>query len=315
MALIRMQEKVPQIYVDRSRDFQILCRSYDSALNQVKFDIDSMPFILSSSKCRDSVLPLLQTKLGFFTNKHISGDSLRIILDAFPTMVRHKGSLVGIQMAVNAWLKVIHLETQVVIEIFNLYGGSNNRDNNRTIGGYIGTTEIPAYTVAIGVGGNPRDYSILKELLKYVMPTGYGLYFYFFKSFKTNEQLPLTHPVEEKAVLVKVSDDVNSVVRNAADDNVVHDDLSIIQAEQKTVGKIITTAFTTEAIGSEDAILETAPVGTEVARDELRTQIINGPDYVLDIEAAGESATFELSGVDEVDFASLTIEWGTDDVE
>lgn len=245
MSLIRLQEKVPYIYVDKSRDFQILCRGYDAALNQVKFDIDTMPYILSSSECRNSVLPLLQTKLGFQTLKHIDSDSLRLILASFPDIVRYKGSLLGIQRAVNTWLKIIHLETKVFVDVFNVLDKSNPE-----IGGYIGQTTIPAYTIAIGVGGNPRDYSILQEILKYVIPTGYGLYFYFFREFST-EDTPTLNLMEEKGTFVFVTDDVNSAVRSSVGDPVVHNPYSITQAEQLTKGHVIGTAFSVEAIGSD----------------------------------------------------------------
>lgn len=37
-----MQEMVPEVYCRESRDFQILCRAYDSVLSGVKFDVDTI---------------------------------------------------------------------------------------------------------------------------------------------------------------------------------------------------------------------------------------------------------------------------------
>ena len=252
MNLIRLQDKVPYIYVEKSRDFQLLCRAYDTALNQVKFDIDTMPYLLSSSECRNSILPLLQTKLGFQTNLKLNSESLRLILDAFPEMVKNKGSLTGIIMAVNVWLKIIELETQVYIDVFNVLGGVFSGND---IGGYIGQIEIPKYTIAIGIGGNPRDYSILNEILKYVVPTGYRLYFYFFRAFST-EDTPTLHPLEDKAYLVKISDDVNAVVRNVTHDaETIHDtetlnDTTINVVENQLRGKVVGAVFSTSVIDS-----------------------------------------------------------------
>ena len=303
MSLIRLQDKVPYVYVDKSRDFQVLCRAYDTALNQVKFDIDTIPYILSSSECRNSILPLLQTKLGFQTLKHIDSDSLRIILSAFPDAVRYKGSLLGIQRAINAWLKIIHLETKVYVDVFNVFDKSNP-----SIGGYIGQTMIPAYTIAIGVGGNPRDYSILQEILKYIVPTGYGLYFYFFREFST-EQTPTLNLTDEKATLVFISDDVNSAVRSSDGDEVQHNPLSITQAEQITKGRVVTTPFSVEAIGSDIEVSDLVDV----------KYINTTPTYTVEVTNTGSSATINIptNNIDFEDgasFDSLTIEWGTEDV-
>lgn len=270
MALIRLQDKVPYVYVDKSRDFQILCRSYDLALNQVKFDIDTMPYILSSMECRNSVLPLLQTKLGFQTFKHIDSESLRLILACFPDAVRYKGSLRGIRRAINTWLKIIHLETKVYVDVFNILDKANPN-----IGGYIGQTTIPPYTIAIGVGGNPRDYSILQEILKYIVPTGYGLYFYFFREFST-EDTPTLNPLEDKASLVFVSDDINSAIRSTAGDDVQHNPLSITSAEQLTKGRVVATSFSTEAIGAVPYEGEQVDVVTPDQLNVISTDDIEG---------------------------------------
>lgn len=250
MNLIRLQEKVPYIYVEKSRDFQLLCRAYDTALNQVKFDIDTMPFILSSRECRNSVLPLLQTKMGFQTNMDLDSESLRYILDAFPDMIRYKGSLLGIKRAINTWLKTISLETQVYIDVFNILDGPYS---GNTIGGYIGQIEIPQYTVAIGVSGNPRDYSILQEILKYIIPAGYRLYFYFFKPIST-EDTPTLHPINEQLSLVYISDDVNAVVRNSIDETTPHNTMTIQQSEEVTRGRVIGAVFSTSLVYGDSEI-------------------------------------------------------------
>lgn len=223
MSVIRTQDKVPYIYVDKSRDFQLLCRGYDAIYNQIKYSIDSMVYTLSSKECHDSVLSLLSTKLGFDYYSNLDGEVLRTVLEGFPSALRYKGSLLGIERAINTWLKTQHLETIVYIDVFNLYGGAYNlvENENNEIGGYIGQTKIPSYTIAIGIGGQPRDYSLLEDILKYIKPTGYNLYFYFFSAFST-EQTPVLHPSEDKASLVFLTDRIGSVVRGTGDD-VKHD--------------------------------------------------------------------------------------------
>lgn len=285
MNLIRLQEKVPYIYVEKSRDFQLLCRAYDTALNQVKFDIDTMPYILSSAECRNSVLPLLQTKLGFQTNLKLDSASLRLILDAFPKMLRNKGSLTGIMMAVNVWLKIIELETQVYVDIFNILDGPYSGND---IGGYIGQIEIPKYTIAIGISGNPRDYSILQEILKYIIPTGYRLYFYFFKPIST-EDTPTLNPLDDQATLVHVSDDVNAVVRNDLDETTSHETMTISQAGAATRGQVVGAVFSTSVIKDEDP--------ENVSTNELYVTRSGGIMFIVEVTNSGTDVTFDISNV------------------
>ena len=59
--LFRLQNNVPSVYVNSSRDFQLLCRLYDAAFNNVMFDADSISDITNTDRCSARVLPLLQT--------------------------------------------------------------------------------------------------------------------------------------------------------------------------------------------------------------------------------------------------------------
>lgn len=230
--LIRTQERVPEVYVNDSRDFQVLCRAYDVLYNMVKFDIDSMTKALTASDIRSNVLPLLQTKVGFFTNKVVDDESLRGILGAFPIILKNKGSLLGIKQAVNVWLKIAHLETSVDVSIFTKTGG------------YIGQVEIHPYTVAVGIRSRTKDLTILKEILKYVIPTGFGLYFYFYHGLDiTDQNAPALF--SDSVRIAFVSDDINSIVRGTSSDNRIDD------AENVESGRIFTTPISVAAYGSE----------------------------------------------------------------
>ena len=97
MATFRISEHVPDVYPRKSRDFQLFCSIFDCIFGQLKYNIDSIRDITDTAQCNERLLPLLQTKLGFFTNVKISSDDLRVILKAFPTIVRNKGSRTGIE--------------------------------------------------------------------------------------------------------------------------------------------------------------------------------------------------------------------------
>ena len=164
MATFRTQHHVPDVYVKGSRDFQLFCNLFDCINSGIKFDIDSIPYILDTNQCNERLIPYLQTKLGFWTKEKISAEKLRIILKGFPYAVKNKGSIIGIEQAVQIFLKVINIKTSVHIEIINIPQNSTES----------------AYTVVIGTEKYLGDTTILDEILKYIIPAGYGIRYVFY---------------------------------------------------------------------------------------------------------------------------------------
>ena len=162
MKLIRLQNMVPEVYPNNSRDFQLFCRLYDCVFNGNKFDIDSILDICDTEYIDSKLLRLLQSKLGFLTDADISDDELRYILKAFPYMVKWKGSKKAIEQAVYVFLKLNHIKTNVRVTV------SNNTPSEGT------------YSVEIGMETAYRDTTILTEMLKYLMPTGYKISYLFY---------------------------------------------------------------------------------------------------------------------------------------
>ena len=109
MPLFNVQDNLPSIYPNESRDFQLLCKLYDCINNGVMGDIKSMTSVTFTKECRDDVLRLLSTKLGFFPDIDISDESLRYILMAFPEIMKYKGSKAGIEGVLNVFTKINHL--------------------------------------------------------------------------------------------------------------------------------------------------------------------------------------------------------------
>lgn len=193
--MIRLQDKTPEVYCAESRDFQLLCRLYDCVLNGIKFDIDTIPDILDSMTCRASMLQLLQTKLGFFTTKQLTDDELRYVLAAFPIMVRNKGSLLAIQQAVNVFFKVYGIRSEV--RIWSV--------DEATL---VYDTWVQDHTIVIGINSTITDVSLLEEIFKYILPAGFGYYFYFYNEIT---QLDAYQQLDN-ATLLLVSDNINSQV-------------------------------------------------------------------------------------------------------
>lgn len=155
--MFRLANNAPEVYVTKSRDFQLLCNLFDLVNNGVKFDIDTIMTQSDTELCRDNLLPLLQHKLGFFTDVSIDDESLRTILKVFPSIVKKKGTKEGIAEAIQLFFytQKVNGATSVVI---------NNVGTNLS-GDYIIKCSLTSKLI--------YNIDILHEILKYVVPTGY----------------------------------------------------------------------------------------------------------------------------------------------
>ena len=142
-----VENNVPDVYVNESRDFQLIARLYNLALQSTRFSIDSMDYISDTSKCNNTLLPLIGTKVGFFSSQKLSDETLRKILSAFPFIIRHKGSKEGIQLVLNLFERITN--TKVALQ--------ETSDPSEVI--------IRFSTYMINV-------ELLYELLEYVRPAG-----------------------------------------------------------------------------------------------------------------------------------------------
>ena len=106
---------------------------------------------------------LLQEKVGFYTRKNFSANELRNLLEVFYSLVRNKGSLSSIEQAIRLFFQIQNLNTNAYINISNK------------------NTTIDSYTIQIGIDSSIRDITLLTEILKYIIPTGYIISIFFYE--------------------------------------------------------------------------------------------------------------------------------------
>ena len=151
--MFKIQNNVPSVYINESRDFQVLCRLYDCWHGAQKFFIDSIQNILDPKLVLNEYLTLLCTRVGFFTTEHIDSNVLRNIISAFPYIIRNKGNKRGIVQAVNCILKA-----------------ENNSTSTVPVNVVIDNT---THTIGIYTSNDIYNKTALSELLRYVLPFGY----------------------------------------------------------------------------------------------------------------------------------------------
>ena len=161
--MLRYDEMVPEVYVQQSRDFQVLTRLFTIGLSNSKYFADKLKFQNSPKYIEDTLLILLQEKVGFYTRKNFSANELRNLLEVFYSLVRNKGSLSSIEQAIRLFFQIQNLNTNAYINI-------NNKN-----------TTIDSYTIQIGIDSSIRDITLLTEILKYIIPTGYIISIFFYE--------------------------------------------------------------------------------------------------------------------------------------
>ena len=120
MNIFRLQNNVPDVYVNKSRDFQIFCRLVDLYFATTKNGADGVLKTLSATTCPDNLLQLLQSKVGYVSyDVTVYSEQLRKILDVFPYLIKQKGTYAGIYKTVGLFLRINNINTKYQVDIIN----------------------------------------------------------------------------------------------------------------------------------------------------------------------------------------------------
>ena len=151
--MFRVKNNVPEVYPNTSRDFQLLCSLYDLVFQSSRYSIDSMPYLSDCKTCDEDMLPLLAKKLGIFeTLDKFDVHVVRMVLSAFPNIMKYKGSKNCLDMTLNVFSRA--LNTPVTWE------SSKNGD------------EVIPSTYTITFINYLNNEELLRILLRYLLPTG-----------------------------------------------------------------------------------------------------------------------------------------------
>lgn len=216
--MFRVEQNVPDVYVNQSRDFQLFCRLYDIVLQASRFSIDSIEQVSDTMKCNDALLPLVATKVGFFTDLELTSKADRKILSAFPYIVRYKGSMYGIQLVANLFQQIMNTNVNIAPDI--------DDQNHITM---IFEKYIP-------------NVRLLYSLLEYVRPTGV-LIDYKIQSnveysvdYETEDDVTITVDKDVEPGIVVTVDSKNSDFKDFAS-NIGFTQLSRVTKDETTDGK------------------------------------------------------------------------------
>ena len=152
--LFKLEENVPDVYVEMSRDFQLLCRVYDIFVNSNIITQSKIRQQLNIDQIDDKLLKLLAGRLGFSSDNYIPTKVMRSILLQFPSMIKNKGTKVGIEQAIKSVIKQTSNVNNVQVSDITISTGKINVTVESDDAGAV-------------------DTSYLSDVLKYVVPVGY----------------------------------------------------------------------------------------------------------------------------------------------
>ena len=153
--MFRIQENVPEVYVEESRDFQLFTRIFDFAFQSCKLSADSLQYSLDAKYCNESLLELLQTKVGLFNKLNVGTADLRKILAAIPSIIPYKGSLRGVQATVNLYLRLCGVKSSSIIY-----------------------TNPSSYVIELNTDAPLKNLDILYMLMYLIVPSGFKFEYY-----------------------------------------------------------------------------------------------------------------------------------------
>ena len=180
--MFHVEHNVPDVYTNESRDFQLFARLYDIVFQSCRFSIDSLESISDTMRCNESLLPLLATKIGFFTDLNLTDKSFRTILTAFPYIIKYKGSIKGIELTTNLFGRIMNTPI------------------------HLDSSQIHLQIITVVFQDIIPDLNLLQALLEYIRPTGLLVEYKVQSNVKSKEN----HTVSEK-INIRIMKELSTV--------------------------------------------------------------------------------------------------------
>lgn len=149
MSRIELQTLTPSVYYAQSRDFQYIGRLFDVVLNSVKMNADMLYNLPFSDNADAKLTDLIALTLGLKLKHKYPAKQLTAICSCFSEILRNKGSLYAVELAVNALLNAEGLTQEYRCQV---------SDANDQLNIYV------PYQLS--------DVTLLRDILDYILPAG-----------------------------------------------------------------------------------------------------------------------------------------------
>lgn len=178
--MLKTKNLIPEAYYNQSRDFQLIGRAFDVALNYSKMNADNMQGLPLSDNSDDSMILLQASSLGFETKHQYNAKDLKNICSVFRDLVKDKGTKSAIERAVRTLMNAQNIDGEPFVEVDN--------QNNK---------------LDIYVPYGLEDLILLEDLFDYILPAGFDYRFIYGAEGKNT--LKQTTAVNSSITTYKVS--------------------------------------------------------------------------------------------------------------
>lgn len=149
--MIVSRNLVPEVYYNKSRDFQLLGRTFDVIFNYLKNNTSSIYDLPISDDSDSKLVDLMCLTLGFKQLHSYNIRQLKGLCSIFELALRNKGNIQSIELVLNMLLNVEGIKKQ----------------------GYVSyDPTIDNYTVQVYVPTELRDMTLFNDMLNYILPAG-----------------------------------------------------------------------------------------------------------------------------------------------
>jgi hypothetical protein len=155
--MIKTCDITPTIYNSQSRDFQLLGRALEIIFNYSKTETDLLKECPMSDDSDDDMLPLLATTLGFRSKHKYVDRDLRAVLSSFSDMLKYKGSIQSVELAIRALL-----HAQRISDKFEVVSETDETNTSHYLCNY-----------KIYISSDVTDLVLLEDLFDYILPAGF----------------------------------------------------------------------------------------------------------------------------------------------
>lgn len=159
---MNIEQLLPNVYYEDSRDFAYIARLFEVIFNYMKTGADCVKNNYTSDKSAvdSSLVELLADTLGFTCRHSYDNNALTAIAGSFQELLRNKGSLYSIELAINL---LINAQQTKGDKEFN-YACELNTVNT----GY----DPDGVDLIIYLPDNLQEVTLLEDLLDYILPAG-----------------------------------------------------------------------------------------------------------------------------------------------
>ena len=149
--MLKIQNLLPSIYYEESRDFQVFGRSFEVVYNYLKTNVDLVNENPVDARSSELLINLVTRTLGFESKHEYDIDDLRMLCCVFMRCLRKKGTKSAIEDAIQGLLNVQRISSGFSVDIIH--------ENNDVL-------------LNISLPAELRDVVLLEDLFDYILPAG-----------------------------------------------------------------------------------------------------------------------------------------------